>query len=350
MTGCRPLPPRCRNCTGRDESGAIGGAGHVPVLVEAVIDVLSPRDDALYVDGTFGAGGYSGALLAAANCRVVAIDRDPDAVRRGRELARAHGGRLTIIEGNFGDMERLLASSGWMTAASIAGITLDLGVSSIQLDTPERGFSFRFDGPLDMRMSGDGQTAADLVATLAESDLARLIREFGEERFARRIARAIAAARRRQRIDRTLELARIVRTAVPKTAPGLDPATRTFQALRIAVNDELGELDRALGAAERLLMPGGRLAIVSFHSLEDRRVKDFLRQRSDGAPRTSRHEPVPAAVAAPTFRLLRRRALKPDTAEIDRNPRARTARLRAAERTAAPAWPPSRDRQPRHAA
>ena len=350
MTRSRPLPPRREDRAGRDESEAIGGAGHVPVLVGAVIDVLSPRDDALYVDGTFGAGGYSGALLAAANCRVVAIDRDTDAVRRGRELARAHGGRLTIIEGNFGDMERLLASPGSMTPAPIAGIALDLGVSSIQLDTAERGFSFRFDGPLDMRMSRDGQTAADLVATLAESDLARLIREFGEERFARRIARAIATARRRQPIGRTLELAQIVRTAVPKAAPGLDPATRTFQALRIAVNDELGELDRALGAAERLLMPGGRLAIVSFHSLEDRRVKDFLRQRSDRAPRTSRHEPVPATVAAPSFQLLHRRALKPDIVEIDRNPRARAARLRAAERTAAPPWPPSRDRQQGHAA
>jgi 16S rRNA (cytosine1402-N4)-methyltransferase len=350
MTRSRPPPPRREDSAGRDESVAIAGAGHVPVLVEAVIDVLAPRDDALYVDGTFGAGGYSGALLAAANCRVVAIDRDPDAVRRGRELARAHGGRLTIIEGNFGDMERLLASPGSMTPAPIAGIALDLGVSSIQLDTAERGFSFRVDGPLDMRMSGTGQTAADLVATLAESDLARLIREFGEERFARRIARSIAAARRRQPIGRTLELAQIVRTAVPKVAPGLDPATRTFQALRIAVNDELGELDRALGAAERLLMPGGRLAIVSFHSLEDRRVKDFLRQRSDRAPRTSRHEPVPAMVAAPSFQLLHRRALKPDIAEIDRNPRARAARLRAAERTAAPPWPPSRDQQQRHAA
>jgi 16S rRNA (cytosine1402-N4)-methyltransferase len=360
MTRSRPPPPRREDRAGRDESEAIGRAGHVPVLVEAVIDVLSPRDDALYVDGTFGAGGYSGALLAAANCRVVAIDRDPDAVRRGRELARAHGGRLTIIEGNFGDMERLLASPGSMPPGSmtpesmkpapIAGIALDLGVSSIQLDTAERGFSFRFDGPLDMRMSGDGQTAADLVATLDESSLARLIREFGEERFARRIARAIAAARRRQPIGRTLELAQIVRAEMPKAVPGLDPATRTFQALRIAVNDELGELDRALGAAERLLMPGGRLAIVSFHSLEDRRVKDFLRQRSDRAPRTSRHEPVPATVAAPSFQLLHRGALKPGIEEIDRNPRARAARLRAAERTAAPPWPPSRDRQQRHAA
>jgi 16S rRNA (cytosine1402-N4)-methyltransferase len=350
MTRSHPLPPRREDRSGRDESEAIGGAGHLPVLVEAVVDVLSPRDDALYVDGTFGAGGYSGALLAAANCRVVAIDRDPDAVRRGRELARPLGGRLTIIEGNFGDMERLLASPGSMTPTPIAGIALDLGVSSIQLDTAERGFSFRFDGPLDMRMSGTGQTAADLVATLAESDLARLIREFGEERFARRIARAIAVARRRQPIGRTLELAQIVRTAVPKAASGLDPATRTFQALRIAVNDELGELDRALDAAERLLMPGGRLAIISFHSLEDRRVKDFLRQRSDRAPRTSRHEPVPATVAAPSFQLLHRRALKPDIEEIDRNPRARAARLRAAERTTAPPWPPSHDRQQRHAA
>jgi len=164
MTRSRPLPPRLEDHVGRDESQAIGGAGHVPVLVKAVIDVLSPRDDALYVDGTFGAGGYSEALLAAANCRVVAIDRDPDAVRRGSQMADAHGGRLAIIEGNFGDMERLLASPGSMTPTPIAGIALDLGVSSIQLDTAERGFSFRLDGPLDMRMSGAGQTAADLVA------------------------------------------------------------------------------------------------------------------------------------------------------------------------------------------
>jgi 16S rRNA (cytosine1402-N4)-methyltransferase len=322
------------------------------VLVEAVIDALSPRDDALYIDGTFGAGGYSGALLAAANCRVVAIDRDPDAVRHGRELARGHGGRFAIIKGNFGDMERLLAPppvTGSMLAP-IAGIALDLGVSSIQLDTAERGFSFRLDGPLDMRMSEAGQSAADLVATLAESDLARLIHEFGEERFAHRIARAIVEARQRQPIRRTLELAQIVRGAVPKAAPGLDPATRTFQALRIAVNDELGELDRGLGAAERLLMPGGRLAVVSFHSLEDRRVKDFLRERSGTAPRASRHEPVPAMIAPPSFRLLRRRALKPGSEEIARNPRARAARLRAAERSAAPPWPTGRDTQQRHVA
>ncbi len=194
-----------------------------------------------------------------------------------------------------------------------------------------------------MRMSGEGQSAADLVATLSEPQLAELVRTLGEERFAGRVARAITTARRSQPILRTRELAEIVRRAVPKSEPGLDPATRTFQALRIAVNDELGELDRGLAAAEQLLTPGGRLAVISFHSLEDRRVKNFLRQRSDMAPRGSRHEPGPAAAAA-TFRLLRRRAVKPDAGEIMRNPRARSARLRAAERTAAPVQPSERAR------
>jgi 16S rRNA (cytosine1402-N4)-methyltransferase len=344
MTRGRSLPPPSGTRSGRDGAVADETGGHVPVLVEAVVGALSPRDDALYVDGTFGAGGYSRALLAAAKCRIVAIDRDPDAVRRGRALARSVCGRLAVIEGNFGDMEQLLAP---VVPAPIAGIALDLGVSSMQLDQAERGFSFRLDGPLDMRMSGAGQSAEDLVATLAEDDLARLIREFGEERFARRIARAIATERQRQPIRRTFELAQIVRAAVPRAEPGLDPATRTFQALRIALNDELGELERGLGAAERLLMPGGRLAIVSFHSLEDRQVKDFLRQRSDTAPRVSRHAPVPAVVAMPSFELLHRRAVKPSPEEIARNPRARAARLRAAERTTAPPWPPGRDRQRR---
>jgi 16S rRNA (cytosine1402-N4)-methyltransferase len=309
---------------------------HMPVMVGAVITALAPRDDALYVDGTFGGGGYSRALLDAANCRVVAIDRDPDAIRRGRELARVYDGRLEIVEGNFGDLERLLAAKA---SGPIAGVAFDLGVSAFQLDAPERGFSFRFDGPLDMRMDGAGPDAADLVAALPEGELAALIRGFGEERHARRIARAIAAARQHNPIRRTLELADIVRGAVPKAEPGLDPATRTFQALRIAVNDELGELDRGLEAAERLLPLGGRLAIVSFHSLEDRRVKDFLRQRSATAPRTSRHEPPAATTAPASFCLLHRRAIKPSPEEVARNPRARSARLRAAERTAAPPWP-----------
>jgi 16S rRNA (cytosine1402-N4)-methyltransferase len=310
---------------------------HIPVLVDAVLAALAPRDDAPYVDATFGRGGYSVALLAAARCSVFGFDRDPEAIRYGRELAERHDGRLTIIDGRFGEMVHLLAP---IATGPIAGIAFDLGVSSAQLDSPERGFSFRFDGPLDMRMSRDGQTAADLVASLSEPHLAELIRELGEERFAGRVARAIVAARQRQPLRRTLELAEVVRAVVPKSEPGQDPATRTFQALRIAVNDELGELDRGLVAAEQLLMPGGRLAVVSFHSLEDRRVKQFLQRRSEGAPRSSRHAPAPLAAAAPSFRLLGRRAFRPDAAEIARNPRARAARLRAAERTASPPWPP----------
>lgn len=315
-------------------------------MVDTVVETLAPRNDALYIDATFGAGGYSRALLDAAYCRVVAIDRDPEAVRRGQELARSYSGRLEIIEGNFGDMGRLLAKIG----APIAGIALDLGVSSMQIDTPERGFSFRFDGPLDMRMGGAGRPAADLVASLSEEDLTHLIRDLGEERHAHRIARNIVAVRLQKPIRRTLELADIVRAAIPRAEPGIDPATRTFQALRIAVNDELGELDRGLAAAEQLLMPGGRLAVVSFHSLEDRRVKEFLRRRSDAAPSPSRHEPLPVEAPAESFRLLYRRAVKPSAEEVYRNPRARSARLRAAERTAAQPWSPESHRQERWAA
>ena len=343
----RPRQPPLRDTPAAAPATATGPAAqHVPVMVEAVVAALAPCDDALYVDGTFGGGGYSRALLAAAHCRVLAIDRDPDAVGRGRALAERHNGRLDIVEGNFAEMERLVARA----PGPIAGVALDLGVSAFQIDTPERGFSFRFDGPLDMRMSGAGRTAADLVASLPEEDLARLIGDLGEERHARGIARRIVAARRQQPIRRTLELADLVRAAIPKAAPGIDPATRTFQALRIAVNDELGELDRGLAAAERLLMPGGRLAVVAFHSLEDRRVKEFLRQRSDAAPGTSRHEPVPVAASSPSFRLLHRRALRPSPEEAEQNPRARSARLRAAERTAAQPWSPPNGRRERWAA
>ncbi|MGH7045139.1 MAG: 16S rRNA (cytosine(1402)-N(4))-methyltransferase RsmH [Stellaceae bacterium] len=313
------------------------------MLAAAVIAALAPQRGGLYVDGTFGGGGYSRALLAAADCRVVAIDRDPEAVRRARDLARAHCGRLCVVEGNFGDMERLL---GPAALGAVGGIALDLGVSSMQLDSPKRGFSFRLDGPLDMRMSSMGQSAADLVAILSEEELAGLIADFGEERFARRIARAIVAERQRGPIGRTLDLARIVRSAIPRVEPGLDAATRTFQALRIAVNDELGELERGLDAAERLLQPGGRLAIVSFHSLEDRRVKDFLRERSGVGARVSRHAPAMPPPAPPSFRLLHRRPVRPAAEETARNPRARAGRLRAAERTGAPPWPQRRGRQP----
>ena len=334
MTDPRSSLPPATTPAGAPAAGS--PAEHMPVLLDAAIEALAPRDDAVYVDGTFGGGGYSEALLRAAHCRVFGIDRDPEAVRRGRDLAERYNGRLRIIEGRFGDMARLLAP---VNTDPIAGVALDLGVSSTQIDTPERGFSFRFDGPLDMRMSAVGQSAADLVATLSESDLAGLIGTFGEERFARRIARAIIAERQRRPIERTTDLAEIVRAAIPQPEPGQNPATRTFQALRIAVNDELGELDRGLAAAEHLLPIGGRLAVVSFHSLEDRRVKEFLRRRSGAAPRVSRHQPVGGGSRAPSFALLTRRAIRPSAAEIAHNPRARAARLRAAERTVAPPWP-----------
>ncbi len=308
------------------------------MLVDAVLAALAPRDDATYIDATFGAGGYSEAILGAARCRVLGIDRDPDAVARGRALAAKHGGRLTLIAGPFGDMERLIFP---FSPGPIAGIAFDLGVSSMQLDEAGRGFSFRRDGPLDMRMSRDGETAADLIARLPERELGALIRALGEERFAGRVARAIAAAQRHRPLTTTGELAEIVRAAIPRREPGLDPATRTFQALRIAVNDELGELDRGLVAAERLLMPGGRLAVVSFHSLEDARVKSFLRRRSETA-RGSRHLPPRPGGPAPSFVLRSRRPVRPDAAEIARNPRARSARLRWAERTAAPPFAEAR--------
>jgi 16S rRNA (cytosine1402-N4)-methyltransferase len=330
MTRARPTPPVV-------SEGADGPSpDHLPVLIEAVLAALMPADGAVYLDGTFGAGGYSTALLGAAQCRVVAIDQDPEAVRGGGALMARHPDRFRVIEGRFGDMARLV---GEVMPGPVAGVALDLGVSSMQLDRAERGFSFRLDGPLDMRMGGAGTTAADLVADLSEDALTDVIRTLGEERFARRVARAIVAARQAGPIRRTGELARIVRAVIPTREPGQDPATRTFQALRIAVNDELGELDRGLACAERVLMPGGRLAVVAFHSLEDTRVKSFLRQRSGAAPATSRHAPPSPAAPPPSFRLLTRRAVRPSADELRRNPRARSARLRAAERTAAPPWP-----------
>jgi len=303
---------------------------HTPVLLSEVIAALAPRDGAVYLDSTFGGGGYSDALLNTAQCTVVALDRDPSAVREGEALARRYPGRLSVIEGRFSEMERLLEPRG---VTRLAGVAFDLGVSSPQIDDAARGFSFRSDGPLDMRMGSSGRTAADLVNTASEADLAAIIRDYGEERFARRIARAIIAARP---LTRTGELAALIRCVVPE-AGGIDSATRSFQALRIAVNDELNELDRGLAAAERLLEPGGRLAVVAFHSLEDRQVKNFLRLRSGGAPKASRHLPGTRQAAA-SFRLINRKPITPSAAEIARNPRARSARLRAAERTAAPAW------------
>ena len=308
---------------------------HIPVLLTEVVEALAPRDGGIYIDGTFARGGYSRALLERADCRVCGIDRDPRAIGAGEALAREYPHRLTLLQGRFGDMAELLAQAG---VDAVDGVTLDLGVSSPQIDDPDRGFSFRFDGPLDMRMGDDGPTAADLVNFLPERELADLIYQLGEERRSRPVAHAIVAARSEARIERTAQLADIVRRVVPRSRDGIDPATRTFQALRLAVNDELGELDRGLIAAERILRPGGRLAVVSFHSLEDRRVKEFLRRRSGRAPAPSRHAPVTGlAGPEPTFRLIHIKPVTPATAEEAANPRARSARLRTAERTTAPA-------------
>ena len=314
-------------------------ADHAPVLLREVLEALSPRDGGVYIDGTFGAGGYSRAILDSADCTVWAIDRDPQAIAGAAAMSAHYAGRLRLKQGRFGDMRALLESEG---VAAADGIALDIGVSSMQLDQPERGFSFRLDGPLDMRMERNGRSAADLVNSADERELADIIFNLGEERRARSIARAIVEARRAKQFSRTLELAEIVRRANPgRGADGIDPATRTFQALRIHVNDELGELDRGLHAAEALLKSGGRLAVVTFHSLEDRRVKTFLRDRSGAAPRASRHLPPESANdAVPTFRLLPQNGRTAGEDEVARNPRARSARLRAAERTAAPAGMP----------
>jgi 16S rRNA (cytosine1402-N4)-methyltransferase len=305
---------------------------HRPVMLAEVLEALAPRDGAILVDGTFGRGGYTRGLLEAADCAVWGIDRDPAAIAEGERVAKAHPGRLNVIQGRFGEMDRLLGARG---VSHVDGITLDLGVSSPQLDDAARGFSFRTDGPLDMRMGDDGPTAADILNELPEEELADIIFRYGEERHARRIARAIVAARSNQPITRTLQLAEIVRSVVRRANDGIDPATRTFQALRIYVNDEIGELQRGLAAAERLLREGGRLAVVSFHSLEDREVKAFLRTRAE-TDRGSRHLPA-RSTRAPSFTLLSRRPVRPSDAECAANPRARSAKLRAAARTAAAA-------------
>jgi 16S rRNA (cytosine1402-N4)-methyltransferase len=306
--------------------------GHVPVLVDERLEVLDVRAVGHYLDGTFGAGGYSRAILDADAARVFAIDRDPVAIERARALA-AECPRLTALEGCFGDMGDLLATHG---VRRLDGIVLDLGVSSMQLGVPARGFSFGADGPLDMRMSSRGASAADVVNQADARTLAGILRRYGEEPAARRIAHAIVDRRAHAPIERTQELAELVAGVVGGHGGRIDPATRTFQALRIHVNDELGELERALVAAEELLVPGGRLIVVAFHSLEDRIVKRFLTARSDAAPRPSRHLPAAARSAAP-WRLSVKRPLRSQPAEVATNPRSRSARLRSAERTAAEA-------------
>ncbi len=318
-----------------------GAPRHVPVLIGPLIEAVSPVRGR-WIDGTFGAGGYARALLEAGAERVLGIDRDPDAVREAAPLLAAWPGRLEVVQGRFGALDRIARERGMAPAD---GVVLDLGVSSMQLDRPERGFSFRFEGPLDMRMGAEGPSAADLVNTLPEAALADILYHYGEERAARRIARAIVRARAEAPITTTRRLAEIVAAAVPRgRGARIHPATRSFQALRIAVNDELGELARGLEAAERVLAPGGWLAVVTFHSLEDRVVKRFMRLRAGRMPRPGRHEaPLPETEEPPRFELITRKPIEPDAAELAANPRARSARLRIARRTEAPAGPVPRE-------
>lgn len=302
-------------------------AAHLSVLRDEAVASLAIRDGGIYVDATFGGGGYSRAMLAAAACRVVGIDRDPEAVARGRALAAAES-RFSMVEGRFGDIERLLREAG---RPCVDGVVLDIGVSSFQLDQAERGFSFQKVGPLDMRMSRSGPTAADLLAQVPEAELARLLRDLGDEPDARRVARAIVRGREVAPITRTDQLAELVARAKGGRRGPTDPATRSFQAIRIWVNDELGELDRALLGAERVLADGGRLAVVSFHSGEDERVKRFIAERGGREDHGSRHLP-PALVHDARWTWVSRKAVRPGEAEIAANPRARSARLRVAVR------------------
>jgi len=301
---------------------------HLPVMLAEVLEALEPRDGARYIDGTFGGGGYTRAILEAAACHVLAIDRDPDAIARGKALASRFEGRLTLTQGRFSEMEEI---AGGIVNGPVDGIVLDLGVSSFQFDEAERGFSFRADGPLDMRMGKSGDSAADFVNAASEKTLADVLFRYGEERQSRRIARAIVDARP---IARTAELADIVSRALGPAAArfAIHPATRTFQALRIQVNDELGELERGLDAATGTLADKGRLVVVSFHSLEDRIVKQYLGERSQAARNASRHAPDTRRAGTPLYRLITPKPRWPSEAEIERNPRARSARLRAAER------------------
>lgn len=305
--------------------------------------MLAPREGGTYIDATFGAGGYTRLILQSPGTRVIGIDRDSTAIAGGAALVAEAGARLTLVENRFSAIAHICASLG---LSQVDGIVMDVGVSSMQLDSAARGFSFRFDGPLDMRMGETGPTAADVVAQAAESDLADIIYIFGEERHSRAVARAIVAARKEQPITTTRQLADIVARVVRSKPGDIHPATRTFQGLRILVNEELDELEQALSAAEQVLAPGGRLAVVSFHSLEDRIVKTFLAERSKTGG-GSRHLPE-IAQETPTFQLLNRKPVVADQSEIEANPRARSAKLRGAERTAAPArLPPASSSWPR---
>jgi 16S rRNA (cytosine1402-N4)-methyltransferase len=305
---------------------------HISVLGREAVEWLAPRARGVFVDATFGAGGYSRAILDVPGTRVIGIDRDRTAIAGGFDLVDRSEGRLTLVEDRFSNLAEVCTAQG---VDAVDGVVMDVGVSSMQLDQAERGFSFRLGGPLDMRMGQSGPSAADVVAKASETDLANIIYIFGEERHSRRVARAIVAARKEAPIATTQALADIVGRVVRSKPNEIHPATRTFQALRIFVNEELDELHSALSAAERVLKPGGRLVVVSFHSLEDRIVKNFLAERGKAAA-GSRHLPE-VAQAASSFRILTKRPVIPGDAEVAANPRARSAKLRAAERTEAPA-------------
>ncbi len=306
-------------------------SSHIPVLLDEVIHALAITPGSDVVDGTFGAGGYSQAILTC-GARVYAFDRDPDACAAGVVLAGRSEGQFTLYSACFSEMDKVLLKDG---VAQVDAVVLDIGVSSMQLDQAERGFSFQADGPLDMRMSRDGLSAADFVNGADEAEIADIIYRYAEERQSRRIARAIVHARP---LTSTAQLAAVVRKALGHR-PGApkDPATRTFQAIRIHINGELDELSSGLESAEKLLKPGGRLVIVSFHSLEDRIVKNFLKERSGALPSSSRHMPLQVMATRPSF-LKAAKAVRPSEAELKRNPRARSATLRSAIRSDAPAW------------
>ncbi|MBU6475161.1 MAG: 16S rRNA (cytosine(1402)-N(4))-methyltransferase RsmH [Alphaproteobacteria bacterium] len=322
--------------TSRSHDAPQASSGHIPVMLEEVLGALHPRDGGVYVDGTFGAGGYTRAILDAAHCTVAAIDRDPEAYARAVGMAKDCKGRLIPLHGRFGDMKELLNAQN---IAQVNGIVLDIGISSIQLSAAERGFSFQKDGPLDMRMSKEGPSAADIVNTASEKDIAHIIYTYGEERASRQIAKKIVAARAQAPIKTTLQLADIIHSVLPqKPQLRTDTATKTFQALRIHVNDEMGELERALDAAEGLLSPEGRLVVVTFHSLEDWRVKNFLKQRAGAMGNASRHLPARPDAPPPTFTVAESGGRKASPAETGINPRARSARLRYGIRTASPVW------------
>lgn len=306
---------------------------HISVLREEAVEALQLRDGGVYLDGTFGGGGYARKILDGARCHLYAIDRDPDAVARAQSMVESYAGRFVMMPGRISELHELLAQR---QVAALDGAVFDLGLSSYQIDDPARGFSFRQDGPLDMRMGQDGNDAAMIVNFCAESELADILYKYGDEKAARRVAKAIAERRKVQKFATTADLAGVIRSVVRPDKSGIDPATRSFQALRIAVNEELTDIEAALAQAASLLKPGGRLAVVSFHSLEDRIVKHFFAGCAGRVPAASRHDPAGLKAAeAPRFKLVNKSPVTPGAEEIRANPRARSAKLRTMERLAA---------------